>query len=66
MQQPTGAQQTGPPTDAGGDAAGQPRIQFSAPEHDFGHVDAGKDLKTVFGFKNAGEGVLVIEKVKGG
>lgn len=61
-----GAQQTGPPVGAGEDAAGQPRIEFGTSEHDFGHAEAGKDLKTTFGFKNTGEGVLVIEKVKGG
>jgi hypothetical protein len=46
--------------------AGKPRIEFTSLEHDFGQVPAGDDLKTTFGFKNAGDGVLVIEKVKGG
>jgi hypothetical protein len=63
---PAGAQQADPPPDKGGDAAGKPRIEFGAREHDFGPNDSGKDLKTTFGFKNAGDGVLVIEKVKGG
>jgi hypothetical protein len=63
---PAGAQQTGPPAGARDGAAGTPRIEFKAPEHDFGHVVSGNDLKTTFGFKNAGDGVLVIEKVKGG
>jgi hypothetical protein len=60
---PAGVEQTDPPAD---DAAGTPRIEFSAPEYDFGQVVSGKDLKTTFSFKNAGDGVLVIEKVKGG
>jgi hypothetical protein len=55
-----------PGASAGGDATGKPRIEFGAREHDFGHNESGKDLKTTFGFKNAGDGVLVIEKVKGG
>jgi hypothetical protein len=45
---------------------GQPRVQFMSMEHDFGQAASGEDLKTKFTFKNVGEGVLVIEKVKGG
>ena len=55
--------------DASNDAtssAGQPRIQFTAMEHDFGQALSGENLKTTFTFKNVGDAVLVIEKVKGG
>jgi hypothetical protein len=55
-----------PPAGAADGLEAMPRIQFGALEHDFGHVDSGEDLKTTFGFKNAGHGILVIEKVKGG
>lgn len=47
-------------------AAGLPRIQFTSMEHDFGQANAGEDLKTTFSFKNVGDGVLVIQNVKGG
>ena len=47
-------------------AAGQPRIQFTSVEHDFGQANSGEDLKTTFSFKNVGDGVLVIQNVKGG
>jgi hypothetical protein len=45
---------------------GQPRIQFGTLEHDFGQAASGQDLKTVFEFKNVGDDVLVIDRVKGG
>jgi hypothetical protein len=49
------------------DAAGTgPRIEFSALEHDFGEATSGENLETSFVFKNAGDGVLVIEKVTSG
>ena len=48
------------------DSGGKPQIRFTTLEHDFGKAVSGEELKTVFEFKNAGEGVLVIEKVKGG
>ena len=47
-------------------AAGLPRIQFTSMEHDFGQANSGEDLKTTFSFKNVGDGVLVIQNVKGG
>jgi hypothetical protein len=47
-------------------SAGGPRVQFAALEYDFGQALSGEDLKTKFTFKNVGDGVLVIEKVKGG
>jgi hypothetical protein len=61
-----GEQPTAPAEGAAGDAAGGPRLEFSVSEHDFGHAVSGNPLKTTFAFKNAGDGVLVIEKVKGG
>jgi len=45
---------------------GTPRIEFETLQHDFGEQFAGDDLTTTFRFKNAGDGVLVIDKVKGG
>ena len=48
------------------DAGGKPRIQFDALKHDFGKVPSGQDLKTTFVFKNVGDEVLMIEKIKGG
>lgn len=48
------------------EAEDQPRIQFDKLEHDFGRANSGEDLKTTFGFKNAGDGTLVIQRVKGG
>ena len=55
-----------PPVEATSDTGGLPRVQFTSMEHDFGQALSGEDLKTKFTFKNVGEGVLVIEKVKGG
>jgi hypothetical protein len=55
-----------PAASATDDSGGQPQIRFTTLEHDFGQAVSGEELKTVFEFKNAGEGVLVIEKVKGG
>ena len=45
---------------------GTPQIRFTKLEHDFGKADSGPDLKATFEFKNVGDDVLVIEKVKGG
>jgi hypothetical protein len=65
-------------TMADGPAAGQPsatssdtavkgpRIQFGRRDHDFGAATSGPDLKVTFEFKNVGDDVLVIQKVKGG
>jgi hypothetical protein len=47
-------------------AGGKPQIQFASIEHDFGQADAGADLTTTFSFKNVGDAVLVIQRVKGG
>jgi hypothetical protein len=63
---PAVVSESGPAASPAEDSGGTPRIQFTTLEHDFGQALSGEDLKTVFEFKNAGEGVLVIEKVKGG
>ena len=52
--------------EAEGNSGGVPRLRFDSLEHDFGQAVSGEDLKTTFTFKNAGDGVLVIEKVRGG
>jgi hypothetical protein len=52
--------------EASGAGGGQPRIEFSSLEHDFGQALSGEDLTTKFTFKNVGDGVLRIENVKGG
>ena len=44
----------------------KPQIRFTKLEHDFGQAISGPDLKATFEFKNVGDDVLVIEKVKGG
>jgi hypothetical protein len=43
-----------------------PRIEFSALEHDFGKTDSGVNLEKTFVFKNAGDEILIIEKVTSG
>jgi hypothetical protein len=53
-------------TSPAADSAAQPKIEFSDLEHDFGQAVSGEDLKTTFAFKNVGDAVLIIEKVKGG
>jgi len=42
------------------------KIRFSKLEHDFGTAVSGPELKATFEFKNVGDDVLVIQKVKGG
>jgi len=54
------------PGEATSGTGGLPRIQFTSTEHDFGQALSGEDLKTTFSFKNVGDGVLIIQKVKGG
>ena len=63
---PAVAPEPGPSASPTDDSGGKPRILFTTLEHDFGQAVSGEELKTFFEFKNAGEGVLVIEKVKGG
>lgn len=43
-----------------------PRIQFEAKTHDFGKTEQKKEIKHAFTFKNVGDDVLKIEKVKAG
>jgi hypothetical protein len=63
---PEGAQGEGSHAGAAAAPEGKPRIQFGNLVHDFGQQASGQDLKTVFEFKNVGDGVLVVQKVKGG
>ena len=39
---------------------------FENPKHDFGKSFQNSTLKHTFGFKNTGDGVLIVEKVKAG
>ena len=55
-----------PGASAADPAKGKPQIQFADLEHDFGKAASGPELKATFEFKNVGDDVLVIEKVKGG
>ena len=41
-----------------------PRIAFEKIEFDFGEVEAGEKVEHVFRFRNTGEGLLKIEKVR--
>lgn len=45
-------------------AAGTPKIVFEATEHDFGEMEKQQSVKTIFKFKNDGDGLLVINNVK--
>ncbi len=46
--------------------AGEPQIKFDKKIHDFGKSFQNASLKHTFTFKNVGQGLLVIEKVKAG
>ena len=43
-----------------------PKIEFASTQHDFGKQVSGPELKYSFGFRNTGEGTLIIESVKAG
>lgn len=43
-----------------------PKIEFANTQHDFGKQMSGPELKYSFGFRNTGEGTLIIESVKAG
>lgn len=43
-----------------------PKLAFQALEHDFGIQMAGQDLTHSFVFKNDGNGLLIIDRVKAG
>ncbi len=45
---------------------GVPKIKFEKDSHDFGKSFQNSSLKHTFSFKNAGTGVLHIQKVKAG
>jgi hypothetical protein len=64
---PEGVQPGGEESAAAVEATqGKPRIEFGNLVHDFGRQPSGTDLATVFEFKNVGDDVLVVQKVKGG
>lgn len=46
--------------------ANTPKIKFDKLSHDFGKAVQSATLKHTFAFKNIGNGVLLIEKVKAG
>ncbi|WP_248723463.1 DUF1573 domain-containing protein [Seonamhaeicola sp. ML3] len=41
-----------------------PIIEFDKVEHDFGNIEKGKKVTTVFKYKNTGDGPLVITEIK--
>ncbi len=43
-----------------------PKISFNELHHDFGRVKQGSTVEHVFTFRNIGEGVLKIKKLKAG
>lgn len=60
-----GAQEAGGTQLAGEEKqTGTPRIVFEQTEFDFGEVDAGVKVEHTFTFKNTGNGLLKIEKVR--
>jgi hypothetical protein len=65
-QAPAAAPGAGSPRTTADESGDAPRIEFTTLEHDFGRAPAGEDLKTTFVFKNVGDAVLVVQKVKGG
>lgn len=45
-------------------AVGTPKIAFEKTEHDFGEMEKQQSVKHIFKFKNEGDALLVIEKVR--
>ena len=45
---------------------GKPKIEFETLSHDFGKQVQNTELKFVFAFKNAGDGLLRIDKIEAG
>ncbi len=45
---------------------GKPKIVFETLNHDFGVQAQNTELKYIFTFKNAGEGILRIDKIEAG
>lgn len=41
-----------------------PVIEFDKAEHDFGNIEKGKKVSTIFKYKNVGEAPLVITEIK--
>ena len=46
------------------DVTGTPKIEFAATDFNFGEVEAGTKIEHVFAFKNTGDDLLKIEKVR--
>jgi hypothetical protein len=51
---------------SGEEKAGSSKIRFLELSHDFGKQLQGSKLEHTFSFRNAGQSVLIIEKVKAG
>ncbi len=49
---------------AGSTEAGQPRIAFEQKDYDFGELESGEKVEHVYKFRNTGDGLLVINKVR--
>jgi hypothetical protein len=45
---------------------GKPKIEFATLSHDFGKQAQNAELKFIFVFKNAGDGLLRIDKIEAG
>jgi hypothetical protein len=59
-------QKAGQENASGEKKAGSPKISFLELSHDFGKALQGSKLEHTFGFRNTGQSVLIIEKVKAG
>jgi len=62
-----------PAPSAGGEAQAapaesgkQPRAVFEQVDFDFGEIEAGETVEHVYRFRNAGQAVLIVEKVQSG
>ena len=51
---------------AGSTEAGKPRIAFTQKDFDFGKVETGEKVEHVYKFRNTGDGILLIHKVRSG
>ncbi|MBN1496892.1 MAG: DUF1573 domain-containing protein [Spirochaetes bacterium] len=45
---------------------GKPKIEFDALTHDFGEQSQNAELKHTFIIRNAGDGTLLIDKIRAG
>ena len=60
---------TAPTLEKGAQATGEqdaenPVIKFESKEYDFGEIDQGEKVEHTFSFKNTGDALLVINKVR--